>query len=149
VLALILLPMDLTATTAIAEDDISGLDFDDGVAGFQASFARLGASEAKKEDPVAWLVEDEKTFLKTQLEGVAGSVSRSFSASSRMGSRGEEMGWVGGGRKVGRRESEGEKRRADLLLRVFVRSFVRFSFVRKVGPLLQQVDPAALAQLQS
>lgn len=25
---------------------------------------------------MAWLVEDEKTFLKTQLEGVAGSVSR-------------------------------------------------------------------------
>ena len=75
-LALLLLPVDLTATTAIAEDDISGLvDPDEGAsAGFQASFARLGASEAKKEDPTAWLQGDEKTYLRTQLAGVAGQV---------------------------------------------------------------------------
>ena len=73
-LALILLPVDLTAQTAIAEDDISGLDPEEGNAGFQASFARLGASEAKKEDPVAWLAGDEKTYLKSQLAGVSGQV---------------------------------------------------------------------------
>jgi exportin-2 (importin alpha re-exporter) len=76
-LALILLPVDLTAQTAIAEDDISGLvDPEDGsAAGFQASFARLGASEAKKEDPVSWLPGgDEKAYLRSQLAGVQAQV---------------------------------------------------------------------------
>lgn len=76
-LALILLPVDLTAQTAIAEDDISGLvDPEDGAGGgFQATFARLGASEAKKEDPVRWLEGgDEKAYLRRQLEGVQGQV---------------------------------------------------------------------------
>jgi hypothetical protein len=96
-LTLLLLPTDLKSGSKVAasievSDDISALDFDDAAGnGFQSSFARLGASEAIKEDPVSYVGGDEKAYLKAELAKVAGGA---------------------------------------------------------VGPLLGQVDPAALARLQ-
>lgn len=77
VLTLLLLPTDLKSGSKVAAsidvtDDISALDFDDASGGFQSSFARLGASEAIKEDPVAYVTGDEKVYLKEELSKVAG-----------------------------------------------------------------------------
>lgn len=69
-LGLILLPQDLSTTTA--DDDLAALDGED--AGFQSSFAKLGASEARKEDPVAYVGTDEKAYLNAQLTKVSAQV---------------------------------------------------------------------------
>lgn len=76
-LGLILLPQDLSTTTA--DDDLAALDGED--AGFQSSFAKLGASEARKEDPVAYVGTDEKAYLNAELTKVSAQV-RSLPLSS-------------------------------------------------------------------
>ena len=73
-LGLLLLPQDLTTPTAGSiEDDLGTLDPED--AGFQASFAKLGASEAAvREDPASHVTTDEKTFLRAELTRLGGQV---------------------------------------------------------------------------
>jgi exportin-2 (importin alpha re-exporter) len=77
-LAIVLLPQDLTSHTAAATDDISGLDLDDGSGGgFQSSFAKLGASEAVVEDPVAWVGTSNDAvaaYLKGELQRIGARV---------------------------------------------------------------------------
>lgn len=69
-LGLILLPQDLSTTAP--EDDLAALDPED--TSFQSSFAKLGASEAVKEDPTAYVTTDEKTYLRAELTRVAPQV---------------------------------------------------------------------------
>lgn len=71
-LGLILLPQDLSSSAA-PEDDLATLDPED--AGFQSSFAKLGASEAAvREDPAKHVTTDEKTFLRAELSRIGGQV---------------------------------------------------------------------------
>lgn len=71
-LSLILLPQDISTTAP--EDDIAALDPED--AGFQSSFAKLGASEAAvREDPAKHVTTDEKTFLRAELTRLGGQIA--------------------------------------------------------------------------
>ena len=63
-LDLFTLPQDVTYTNGDAAEDLSALDPEE--SGFQASFARLGASEAKVHDPVKD-VKDERLFASNEL----------------------------------------------------------------------------------